>query len=112
MDAFNRPNPSSDPPCERDRQMSVVQSLHLMNSKALQAKLSNKTGRAHQLADGTKSPEDIVSELYLLTLSRPPSGEELKQAAGAFNAEKATRQTATEDVFWALLNSAEFVLNH
>ena len=39
MDAFNRPNPSSDPPCERDKDLSVVQSLHLMNSKALQEKL-------------------------------------------------------------------------
>jgi mono/diheme cytochrome c family protein len=112
MDAFNRPNPSSDPPCERDRQMSVVQSLHLMNSKALQAKLSHKTGRARQLADSTKSPEEIVTELYLVTFSRPPSDEELKMAAAVFSATGATRQTATEDVFWSLLNSAEFVFNH
>jgi WD40 repeat protein len=112
MDAFSRPNPSSDPPCDRDRQMSVVQSLHLMNSKALQAKLSHKTGRARQLADSAKSPEEIVTELYLVTLSRPPTDEELKLATGAFAAEKATRQTATEDVFWSLLNSAEFVFNH
>ena len=112
MDAFNRPNPSSDPPCERDRQLSVVQSLHLMNSKALQAKLSDKTGRARQLADSSKSPAEIVTELYLVTLSRPPTSEELKLTAAAFTAEKATRQTATEDVFWALLNSAEFVFNH
>src|SRR5439155_25113361 len=41
LDAFGRPNPSSDCPCERDADTSVVQSLHLMNSKALQAKLSN-----------------------------------------------------------------------
>src|SRR6185295_11769361 len=77
MDAFNRPNPSSDPPCERDRQMSVVQSLHLMNSKALQAKLNNKSGRAHQLAESSKSAEQIVTDLYLVTLSRPPTEEEL-----------------------------------
>ena len=112
MDAFNRPNPSSDPPCERDRQMSVVQSLHLMNSRALQSKLNHKAGRAHQLADSTKSPDEIVTELYLVTLSRPPSDAERKLATDAFQADKATRQSATEDVFWALLNSAEFVFNH
>jgi WD40 repeat protein len=112
MDAFNRPNPSSDPPCERDRQLSVMQSLHLMNSKALQAKLSSKTGRAWQLADSPRSPVEIVTELYLATLCRPPSDEELKLATGAFSVPGASRQTATEDVFWSLLNSAEFVFNH
>jgi len=54
MDAFNRPNPSSDPPCERDKDLSVVQSLHLMNSKALQTKLGNANGRAHKLAESDK----------------------------------------------------------
>jgi len=112
MDAFNRPNPSSDPPCERDKDLSVVQSLHLMNSKALQSKLSNENGRARKLATSDKSPAEIVTELYLASLSRPPTEEELQVATAAFNAPDATRQTATEDVFWALLNSAEFVFNH
>lgn len=112
MDAFNRPNPSSDPPCERDRDLSVVQSLHLMNSKALQAKLSNDNGRARKLAASDKSPAEIVTELYLTSLNRPPTDEELQIATAAFSATDTTRQTATEDVFWALLNSAEFVFNH
>ena len=112
MDAFNRPNPSSDPPCERDKDLSVVQSLHLMNSKALQAKLGNANGRAHKLAESDKSSTEIVTELYLATLGRQPTEEELQIATAAFSAPDATRQSATEDVFWALLNSAEFVLNH
>ncbi len=112
LDAFSRPNPSSDPPCERDTQMSVVQSLHLMNSKNLQAKLSNKEGRTRKLAEGKLSPSEIVAELYLTTLSRPPTEEELSVASAVFTAKDATRQTATEDVFWALLNAAEFVFNH
>jgi hypothetical protein len=112
MDAFNRPNPSSDPPCERDKDLSVVQSLHLMNSKALQAKLSNADGRPQKLAESDKSPTEIVNELYLASLSRSPTREELQIATTAFNAPGATRQAATEDVFWALLNSAEFVFNH
>src|SRR5207249_10785514 len=86
MDAFNRRNPSSDPPCERDRQLSIVQSLHLMNSKALQGKLGSKTGRARRLAESAKTPEEIVTELYLATVSRPPNEEELKLATAAFNA--------------------------
>lgn len=112
LDAFGRPNASSDCPCERDRQMSVVQSLHMMNSKNIQSKLSNPDGRAHQLAASDRKPEEIITELYLLTLSRPPSADELTIATGVFNDSKATRQSATEDVFWALLNSPEFVLNH
>jgi WD40 repeat protein len=112
MDAFSRPNPSSDPPCERDRQMSVVQSLHLMNSKALQAKLSHKNGRVRKLEESVKSGDEIVTELYLATLSRPPTDEELRLATAAFEAKGATRESATEDILWALLNSVEFVFNH
>ena len=83
-----------------------------MNSKELQAKLSNENGRARKLADSDKPPEEIVTELYLATLSRFPKADELSTATVVFSAKDATRRTATEDVLWALLNSAEFVLNH
>ncbi len=58
------------------------------------------------------TPEEIVTELYLTCYTRPPTAEEMKIATGAFTAEGATRRTATEDVLWSLLNSAEFVFNH
>lgn len=109
MDAFGRPNPSSDCPCERDTHMSVVQSLHLMNSKDLQAKLSNPKGRARRLAQSGKPIPEIINELYLATLSRPPTSDEVQLASEAF---KENRQTGCEDLLWALLNSPEFVFNH
>jgi hypothetical protein len=112
MDAFGRPNSSTDCPCERDVKSSVVQSLHMMNSRALQDKLSSKEGRVKQLADGKATSEEIVTELYLSALNRFPTADELSAAVKVFSAEKATRQTATEDVLWALLNSPEFVFNH
>jgi WD40 repeat protein len=112
LDAFGRPNSSSDCPCERDTHLSVVQSLHLMNARDLQAKLADEKGRARQLTNSARTPEEIANELYLVTLNRFPTQEELREATAAFATDGATRKTATEDVFWALLNSAEFVLNH
>jgi len=112
LDAFGRPNASADPPCERERESSVVQALHLMNSTRLMAKITNPNGRAARLAKSDRTPEQIVTELYLAAYSRRPTAEEMGVAIGAFAAEGATRQTATQDVMWALMNSAEFVFNH
>lgn len=112
MDAFGRPNPSTDCPCERDLRTSVVQTLHLMHSKGLQSKLSHARGRAHGLATSTRTPADIIAELYLLCYSRPPSPPEADAALRSFKREGVSRQEATEDVLWALLNSAEFIFNH
>jgi len=121
MDAFGRPNSSSDCPCERDVRPSIVQALHLMNSRQLQEKLASLDGRAHALASGKLPPEEVVSELYLACYARKPTAEELQIATAPFAAEGAKgqnaaegakRQGAIEDVLWSLLNSAEFVFNH
>jgi WD40 repeat protein len=112
MDAFGRPNPSSDCPCERDMQTSVVQALHLMNSRSIQRKLAHSEGRVKALAGSERPAEEIIAELYLSAYSRFPSAEELALALVPFNAPEASRQNATEDVLWALLNSAEFIFNH
>src|SRR6185295_15478472 len=80
LDAFGRPNSSSDCPCDRDARTSVVQSLHMMNSRGLQAKLSNAEGRVKKLADSKMTPEEIVIELYLSTFSRYPTEGESKSA--------------------------------
>jgi hypothetical protein len=112
MDAFGRPNPSTDCPCERDVRSSVVQSLHMMNSQALQSKIANPEGRVKQLVDSKRTAEEIVTELYLLAYSRLPTAQELEIAARPFATGGESRQQAAEDVLWALLNSPEFVFNH
>ncbi len=112
LDAFGRPNSSAQCPCERDVRPSVVQALHMMHSNGLQAKLADKNGRAAKLAKSDKSPEQVVQELYLSAYGREPKAEEVRVALTAFYGAGATRQTAIEDVMWALINSAEFVFNH
>jgi len=114
MDAFGRPNSSSDCPCERDVRPSIGQSLHLMNSQLLHQKLRSDAGtaRVQRLSTSNLSPEEIVRELYLTVYSRLPGEDELRLAVAPFGDTPESRRAATEDVFWALLNSAEFVFNH
>jgi hypothetical protein len=89
-----------------------VQALHLMNSTKLMGRIADGGGRAVELARGPWSSRGIVQQLYLTAYCRYPSDEEMRIAVAAFGAEGATRETATQDVMWALVNSAEFVLNH
>ena len=83
-----------------------------MHSEALQKQIADKNGRAARLADSDRSVPRIIEELYLAAFARQPTADEVKVASAAFDGPDVTRQTATEDVMWALLNSAEFVFNH
>ena len=83
-----------------------------MNSRSLQAKLSSEAGRVHELAASSRTPTEIATELYLAALGRLPTEDELRIATDPFGAATGNRQTATEDLLWALLNSAEFLFNH
>lgn len=117
MDAFGRPNSSTDCPCERDAKPSIGQALHLMNSDLLQEKLASgdPAARVGKLAGDDRAPAGAIQDLYLACYSRMPDAEELRTATAAFPADaadKAGRKQAVEDVLWALLNSAEFVFNH
>ena len=114
MDAFGRPNSSSDCPCERNMKPAISQALHLMNAESLQAKLSSTAEQAtvQRLASGSQTPAEAVTELYFLCYGRPPAAEELAAATAVFGNDPAQRRQAIEDVFWALINSAEFVFNH
>ncbi len=112
LDAFGRPNASQECPCERDRKSSVVQALHLMNAESLQEKISRDKGRAHRLAAAELSPPQIVRSLYFASLCRGPGETELRTALAHFAKPGIDRVSATEDVLWSLLNSAEFVFNH
>jgi hypothetical protein len=112
LDAFGRPNSSAECPCERDAKPSVVQALHLMNSVQLQGKLTASGSKTAALAASGKPPAQIIEELYWATYSRKPAPEESDAALKAFQTPGATARSATEDLTWALLNSAEFVFNH
>lgn len=109
LDSFGRPDPNQDPPCERTTDTTVVQALHLMNAPGLAAKITSDKGRAAQLAASPKSPAEIVTELYLLAYGRPPATDELNSCVARYARPGVTRRAATEDLLWAIMNTAEFV---
>jgi hypothetical protein len=49
--------------------------------------------------------------LYLATLSRPPSSREIKVAQRILQGASSPLE-AFQDLYWALLNSNEFIMNH
>ena len=108
LDSFGRPDPNSDPPCERTTDTTVVQALHLMNAPGLANKITAETGRAAKLAAGKSTPAEIVEELYLLAYCRKPTAEESAACTARFAKPGATRKLATEDLLWALINTPEF----
>ncbi len=112
LDTFGRPQRKTVCQCERLGDTTLGQVLHLLNAPPVNDKINSPTGRVARLAASDRSPDEIVVELYLASFGRLPSDEEKKSARAAFDAEGATRRSAAEDVLWALLNSAEFVLNH
>ncbi len=109
LDTFGRPDPNQDPPCERTADTAVTQALHLMNAPALHDKITHDKALPARLADSDAAPDEIVRTLYLATFSRPPKPDELAVALSLFEGDSTDKRRATEDLLWALFNSAEFL---
>lgn len=92
-----------------DVQGTIPQALALMNGPlingALRASGSNWLG---QMLAKTPGEEDAIVELYLKTLAREPSPQELATCR-EYVAEINNRPEAFEDLLWSLINSAEFL---
>ena len=89
---------------------NLSQALHLLNGSTIHSKIIQGKLVANLLAAG-KTPEQVLDNLYIRTLTRRPTDKERKNLLAILNTEKNKRQ-ALEDVFWALMNSREFVFNH
>jgi hypothetical protein len=56
-------------------------------------------------------PRRLIRQIYLRTVSRPPTSDELAQAQKYLN-ESSTPVSGARDLLWALLNTKEFIVNH
>lgn len=97
--------------CEVVAQPNLSQALHLLNGETTHKKI-RQGGVVAALAK-EQSPALVIRELYLRCLQRAPSAEEERDLLAKVEAApEAERLPILEDIFWALLNSKEFVFNH
>ena len=111
LDIFGRTRRDTPCVCETRTEPNLSQVLYLMFSPELQRDIANPEGTVAKLVKENKPTAEIVAELYLRTVSRPPNEMELADAMALID-NAAARQPAVEDLLWTLLNSKEFVFNH
>src|SRR5262249_18751784 len=111
LDVFGRPARQITCECERTVQPNIAQALHLLNGDTLNKKIAAPTGRIESFVKGKKPVTAGIEELYLATLSRPPSPQEIAKAQGWIAAAPSAKE-GLQDLLWALLNSREFLFNH
>lgn len=111
MKTFGQPARELACECARESDFSLAQALELMNGPTVATKLSTPTNRLGELLAKQMSDAQILDEIYLSALARPPS-ETTSRAFLDHVARSSDRRLAWEDVLWTILRSREFITRH
>jgi hypothetical protein len=110
LTTFGRSTRNTACSCEVKTAPTLTQALHLINGEATSGKIAE--GRVvERLVAAKGEPTAVAEELYLRCLGRAPSAAEAGRIAEKL-ARSADKKQALEDLFWALLNTNEFLFNH
>ena len=87
---------------------TLTQALYMINSRDIHKKLRDSNGVLTRLLKAKTNDRELITELYLTTLSRFPTDEQL-ETAEAYLAESPKRRAGSEDLLWALISSRAFI---
>jgi hypothetical protein len=91
---------------------TIPQALLMMNGQLIEKATSGESGSfLHKVIDSENTDTQKIHRLYLATLSRHPRGRELGAAEHLVELYP-DKLPGYQDLFWALLNSNEFIINH
>ncbi len=97
----------------QDRGETVTQRLLLLNGNMVKERLENGFNAPSHLAPLSPDPETAVEIVYLSTLSRRPTDEEKLTMVKTIESTSGNeRGKEVVDLYWTLINSAEFRWNH
>lgn len=109
LETFGRASRQTVCSCEVVMEPSLGQALHLINGQTTNEKIKQGQ-RVKNLIKQGKTPPQVIEQLYLAALSRKPTATELNRLTSMVQASDQPEQ-ALNDVFWAILNSKEFIFN-
>jgi hypothetical protein len=108
---FGRPLRTQTCDCERSSETGLAQAMYLLNDTDVNRKINDPKGQLARLLKQKKDDRQLIEELYLSTLSRFPTDEEMKKALD-YVASAKSREAGMQDMMWSLLNLREFVFVH
>jgi hypothetical protein len=92
---------------------SIPQVLMMFNGDLTKKAVSvDKGGFLDEVAKDGTSNSAKINALYMAALARKPVSREIKTANAIMIARKGDAVGALQDIWWAVLNSNEFIINH
>jgi hypothetical protein len=111
LTTFGKPRREAVCECERVSEPNLAQALHTLNGDLIEAKIADANGRIATLSTAKKTPDEIIAELYLATLSRKPTAEEFSSCRALIPTTGDPRPYY-QDLLWSLLNSKPYQFVH
>jgi hypothetical protein len=114
LELFGRPARASACTCERSTEPTLGQTLHLENGDTIAQKLADRSGRLQRALAAHAEPEAMLDDLFVAAYSRLPRPDEQERLLAPVRAcaDDKARTAAWQDVYWAVLNSREFLFQH
>jgi hypothetical protein len=92
---------------------TIPQVLMLMNGDLIKSATGTQQGSfLHKVATSSLKPAQKIEYIFQATLARNPSQREVDAANQILVWRKGDAPAALQDLFWAVLNSNEFILQH
>lgn len=110
LSTFGRSPRTSVCSCDVKTEPTLSQALHLLNGETVHEKI-RQGGVVKRGLEAGQTPQQIVEDLYQRALMRRPTPDEMERLSALVESVD-DRAAALEDVFWAVLNSREFLFNH
>jgi len=110
LDMFGRPPRESPCECERTSEVSLSQTLNLINGPTIADAIAHPQALVARLVAQKVDNKRMVEEIYLSVVCRFPTPDEQLKGE-AYLAQIPNQAEGAQDLMWALVNSPAFLFN-